>query len=59
MDIKITGITEEIMETALNQAKEGRLYILAEMAKGMAAARQDVSLLAPRITTLTIFLRIR
>ena len=54
MDIKITGITEEIMETALNQAKEGRLHILAEMSKGMAASRQDVSLLAPRITTLTI-----
>jgi len=54
MDIKITGITEEIMETALNQAKDGRLHILGEMSKGMAGARDDVSLLAPRITTLSI-----
>jgi polyribonucleotide nucleotidyltransferase len=54
MDIKITGITEEIMENALTQAMEGRLHILAEMAKGMANAREDVSSFAPRITTISI-----
>ncbi|MBB42639.1 MAG: polyribonucleotide nucleotidyltransferase [Rhodospirillaceae bacterium] len=54
MDIKITGITEEIMETALSQAKDGRIHILGEMAKGMSGAREDVSLFAPRITTLSI-----
>ncbi|MEK9684444.1 MAG: polyribonucleotide nucleotidyltransferase [Rhodospirillaceae bacterium] len=54
MDIKITGITEEIMENALTQAMEGRLHILAEMAKGMVNAREDVSSFAPRITTISI-----
>jgi polyribonucleotide nucleotidyltransferase len=54
MDIKITSITREIMEVALNQAQAGRLHILAEMAKGLAAARSEVSRHAPRITTITI-----
>ncbi len=54
MDIKITSITREIMEVALNQAREGRLHILGEMARGIAAARQEVSRHAPRITTITI-----
>jgi polyribonucleotide nucleotidyltransferase len=54
MDIKITSITEEIMRIALNQAKVGRLHILAEMAKALSAAREAVSSKAPRITTITI-----
>jgi polyribonucleotide nucleotidyltransferase len=54
MDIKITGITEEIMEIALGQARDGRLHILGEMAKAISAARDSVNDNAPRITTLTI-----
>ena len=50
MDIKITSITEEIMKVALAQARDGRLHILDEMAKGLGAARQDISENAPRIT---------
>jgi len=54
MDIKITSITEEIMRIALEQAKDGRLHILGEMAKALSAAREAVSQNAPRITTITI-----
>ena len=54
MDIKITGITEEIMRTALDQAKEGRMYILDEMAKALTGARDTISQHAPRITTISI-----
>jgi len=54
MDIKITGITEEIMHAALAQARDGRLHILGEMAKAIDSAREDVSSNAPRITTMTI-----
>ena len=54
MDIKITSITEEIMRTALAQARDGRLYILGEMAKALAHARDSVSDNAPRITTFSI-----
>jgi polyribonucleotide nucleotidyltransferase len=54
MDIKITSITEEIMRVALDQAREGRIHILGEMAKALTGARDDVSDNAPRITTLTI-----
>ncbi len=54
MDIKINGITEEIMKVALSQAKDGRKHILGEMSKALTAARGDVSQNAPRITTLTI-----
>ncbi len=54
MDIKITSITKEIMEVALNQARDGRMHILGEMARGINAARQEVSRHAPRITTITI-----
>jgi polyribonucleotide nucleotidyltransferase len=54
MDIKITSITEEIMKIALEQAREGRLHILGEMAKGLNMARDSVSNNAPRITTLTV-----
>ncbi len=54
MDIKITGITEAIMHTALNQAREGRLHILGEMAKAIDHARDDVKETAPRITVITV-----
>ena len=54
MDIKITSITKEIMEVALDQARDGRLHILDEMAKGLTAAREGVSQHAPRIETITI-----
>jgi len=54
MDIKITGITGEIMEVALGQAKDGRLHILGEMAKALSRAREGVSDHAPRITTIRI-----
>jgi polyribonucleotide nucleotidyltransferase len=54
MDIKITGTTEEIMSIALEQAREGRLHILAEMNKALAAAREQLSQHAPRITIITI-----
>jgi polyribonucleotide nucleotidyltransferase len=54
MDIKITSITEEIMKVALAQARDGRLHILDEMAKGLGAARQDISKNAPRITMIKI-----
>jgi len=54
MDIKITSITEEIMRIALNQAREGRLHILGEMAQALTGARDEVSENAPRITTFSI-----
>ena len=54
MDIKITSITEEIMKIALDQAKDGRVHILSEMAKGLNSARTEVSNHAPRITTIKI-----
>jgi len=54
MDLKITSIDEAIMKTALGQARDGRLHILGEMAKGLAEARGEVSRNAPRITTFTI-----
>ncbi len=54
MDIKIDGITQEIMETALNQAKQGRLHILEEMAKVIAKPRDEMSEHAPRIITIKI-----
>jgi polyribonucleotide nucleotidyltransferase len=54
MDIKITSITEEIMRIALNQARDGRNHILAEMAKALTGARDEVSNNAPRITTFSI-----
>ncbi len=49
MDIKIAGITEEIMKVALSQAKSGRMHILAEMAKALNAARAELGEYAPRI----------
>lgn len=54
MDIKITSITEEIMQVALQQAKDGRLHILSEMEKAINQGREGVSDHAPRVTTLTI-----
>ncbi len=54
MDIKIEGITREIMETALTQAKEGRLFILGEMAKVISTPREEMSEYAPRFTTFKI-----
>ncbi|MBX3454552.1 polyribonucleotide nucleotidyltransferase [Ferrovibrio sp.] len=54
MDIKIAGITEEIMKVALNQAKDGRIHILGEMAKAITENRSGVKETAPRITVITI-----
>jgi polyribonucleotide nucleotidyltransferase len=54
MDIKITGITEEILRVALDQAREGRMHILGEMTKALSSSRDQVSQNAPRITTITI-----
>ncbi len=54
MDIKITSITFEIMKTALEQARDGRLHILGEMAKGLSGARGDVAATAPRITMIQV-----
>ena len=54
MDIKIAGITEEIMKVALEQAKHGRVHILGEMAKAMSQNRAGVKENAPRITTMSV-----
>ena len=54
MDIKIAGITEEIMQVALAQAKEGRAHILGEMAKALDHTREELSAHAPRIETMQI-----
>jgi polyribonucleotide nucleotidyltransferase len=54
MDIKIAGITEEIMRVALDQANEGRAHILAEMAKALDHSRGELSAHAPRIETMQI-----
>ncbi|MEC8077538.1 MAG: polyribonucleotide nucleotidyltransferase [Pseudomonadota bacterium] len=54
MDIKIDGITSDIMETALNQAREARLHILDEMNKELSTAREDVSQFAPRFTHMKV-----
>ena len=54
MDIKVTGITSAIMSKALDQARAGRLHILDEMAKTLAAPRTKMSMFAPRIITIKI-----
>ncbi len=54
MDIKITGVTLEIMKTALQQAKEGRLHILGKMNEVVQAHRPELSVYAPRIVTIEI-----
>ena len=54
MDIKIAGITEEIMQVALGQAKDGRAHILGEMAKALTSARAELGEHAPRIEVMNI-----
>jgi len=54
MDIKITSITFDIMRQALGQAKDGRIHILGEMAKGLSGNRGDVAATAPRITVMNV-----
>lgn len=54
MDIKITSITEEIMQIALGQARDGRLHILGEMSKALTESRGELSAHAPRITTMNV-----
>jgi polyribonucleotide nucleotidyltransferase len=54
MDIKVTGITAEIMREALEQARAGRLHILGKMAETIGASRTNVSSIAPRIVTIKI-----
>ena len=54
MDIKIPGITEEIMKKALGQAQAGRIHILGEMAKAISGAREEIGEYAPKIETLSI-----
>src|SRR6185312_8798996 len=54
MDIKIEGIDEAIMRQALEQAHEGRLHILGEMAKAITQPRESLSKYAPQITTITV-----
>ncbi|HJT40177.1 MAG TPA: polyribonucleotide nucleotidyltransferase [Sphingobium sp.] len=54
MDIKVAGITQEIFEVALRQAKEGRAHILGEMNKALSATRTELSAHAPRIETIQI-----
>jgi polyribonucleotide nucleotidyltransferase len=54
MDTKISGVSREIMAAALEQARQGRVHILGEMAKSLAAPRKELSPYAPRITTIHI-----
>ena len=54
MDIKVTGITSEIMAKALEQARAGRMHILGEMAKTISETRKTMSMFAPRIVTIKI-----
>jgi polyribonucleotide nucleotidyltransferase len=54
MDIKVAGITEEIMKTALAQAKDGRAHILGKMNEALGESRQELSAHAPRIETMSI-----
>lgn len=54
MDIKISGLTRDILKTALDQAREGRLHILGKMNEVLAAPREDISQYAPRIVTIKV-----
>lgn len=54
MDIKVTSVTFDILEKALKQAREGRLYILGEMSKGISEPRQELNENAPRLVTFAI-----
>ncbi len=56
MDIKITSITKEIMEIALNQAKDGRIHILKEMSKAINAPRENLAETAPKIFRMSVAL---
>jgi polyribonucleotide nucleotidyltransferase len=54
MDIKIDGLTEDILRKALDQAREGRIYIIGKLRETISAPRPDISLYAPRITTVKV-----
>jgi polyribonucleotide nucleotidyltransferase len=54
MDIKVTGITTEVMRAALDQARRGRIHILAKMRESLSGPRQSISAFAPRIVTIRI-----
>ncbi len=54
MDIKISGVSREIMKEALEQAREGRLHIIGKMAEAISTPREDLSPYAPRITTIYV-----
>jgi polyribonucleotide nucleotidyltransferase len=54
MDIKIQGLTRQILETALHQAKDGRLFILGKMAEALSAPRAELNKFAPRIFTIQV-----
>ena len=54
MDIKITGVTRDIMKQALAQARQGRVHILGKMAECLSAPREELSAYAPRITTISV-----
>ena len=54
MDIKIKGISEDIMKEALEQAKKGRNHILSEMSKTISSQKENISSYAPRITTIMV-----
>src|SRR5207247_4095233 len=54
MDIKIQGLTRQILDQALRQARDGRLFILGKMAEALAAPRPDLNKFAPRIFTLQV-----
>ena len=54
MDIKIGGVTRDIMQKALSQARDGRLHILGKMAETLAEPRPEMSPFAPRITTIWV-----
>ena len=54
MDIKIDNLTGDILRKALNQAREGRLFIIGKLRETLAAPRQDISVYAPRITTVKV-----
>ncbi|HKT80301.1 MAG TPA: polyribonucleotide nucleotidyltransferase [Vicinamibacterales bacterium] len=54
MDIKVSGITTEVMEKALEQARQGRMHILGKMREALGQSRQDISNFAPRIVTIRI-----
>ncbi|HUN56173.1 MAG TPA: polyribonucleotide nucleotidyltransferase [Smithella sp.] len=54
MDIKIDGLTEDILRKALDQAREGRIFIIGKLRETISAPRPDISLYAPRITTVKV-----